>query len=94
MAVECRARSGASDPGSPADSVVWAEVTHRAYEESELNWTYLTFMTLATSLASIAIVLDSPILVIGAMVLGPEFVAIAALALALVRRRYSLFWYG
>lgn len=51
-------------------------------------------MTLATSLASIAIVLDSPILVIGAMVLGPEFVAIAALALALVRRRYSLFWYG
>ncbi len=29
-------------------------------------------MTLATALASIAIVLDSQILVIGAMVLGPE----------------------
>lgn len=77
-------------PGSSADSVVWAEVTQRAYEESELNWTYLTFMTLATVLASIAIILDSQILVIGAMVLGPEFVAIAALGLALVRRRLSL----
>jgi uncharacterized hydrophobic protein (TIGR00271 family) len=78
-------------PGSSADSVVWADVTQRAYEESELNWTYLAFMTLATMLASIAVVVDSQILVIGAMVLGPEFVAIAALGLALVRRRRELF---
>ena len=77
-------------PGSSADAVVWAEVTQRAYEESELNWTYVSFMTLATLLASIAIVLDSQILVIGAMVLGPEFVAVAALGLAAVRRRWTL----
>jgi uncharacterized hydrophobic protein (TIGR00271 family) len=79
-------------PGAGADAVVWADVTQRAYEESELNWTYLAFMTLATLLASIAIVVDSQVLVIGAMVLGPEFVAIAALGLALVRSRASLFW--
>jgi uncharacterized hydrophobic protein (TIGR00271 family) len=79
-------------PGSGADSVVWAEVAHRAYEDSELNWTYLSFMTLATLIAGIAIVVDSQILVIGAMVLGPEFGAIAALGLALVRRRPSLLW--
>jgi len=78
-------------PGSSADAVVWAEVTQRAYEESELNWTYLSFMTLATLLASIAVILDSQILVIGAMVLGPEFVAIAALGLAAVRGRWHLF---
>ncbi len=77
-------------PGSSADAVVWAEVTQRAYDESELNWGYLSFMTLATLLAGIAIVVDSQILVIGAMVLGPEFVAVAALGLALVRRRPSL----
>ncbi|GAA3541719.1 DUF389 domain-containing protein [Nocardioides daeguensis] len=77
-------------PGSSADSVVWADVTQRAFEESELNWTFLTFMSLATIIASIAIVLDSQILVIGAMVLGPEFVPIAALGLALVRRRPTL----
>ena len=77
-------------PGSSADAVVWAEVTQKAYEESELNWTYLSFMTMATLIAGIAIVLDSQILVIGAMVLGPEFVAVAALGLGLVRGRYSL----
>lgn len=77
-------------PGSSADSVVWADVTQRAYEESELNWTYMSFMSLATLIAAIAIVLDSQILVIGAMVLGPEFGAVAALGIALVRRRYSL----
>jgi uncharacterized hydrophobic protein (TIGR00271 family) len=78
-------------PGSGADSVVWTEVTQRAYEDSELNWTYASFMTLATLIASIAIVLDSQILVIGAMVLGPEFGAVAALGVALVRRRFGLF---
>jgi uncharacterized hydrophobic protein (TIGR00271 family) len=78
-------------PGSSADSVVWADVTQRAYEESELNWTYVSFMVLATLIAAIAIVLDSQILVIGAMVLGPEFGAIAALGVALVRRRLALF---
>jgi uncharacterized hydrophobic protein (TIGR00271 family) len=77
-------------PGSSADSVVWAEVTHRAYQDTELNWTFLSFMTLATWIAGIAIVLDSQILVIGAMVLGPEFGAVAALGVALVRRRYGL----
>ena len=77
-------------PGSSADSVVWSEVTQRAYDDSELNWTYVSFMTMATLLAGIAIVLDSQVLVIGAMVLGPEFGVIAALGVALVRRRYSL----
>jgi uncharacterized hydrophobic protein (TIGR00271 family) len=47
-------------------------------------------MVLATLIAGIAIVLDSQILVIGAMVLGPEFGAIAALGVALVRRRFGL----
>ncbi|WP_421733182.1 DUF389 domain-containing protein [Cellulomonas sp.] len=77
-------------PGSSADAVVWIDVTRRAYAESELNWTYLSFMSLATLIAAIAIVLDSQILVIGAMVLGPEFVPIAALGIALVRRRSHL----
>ena len=80
-------------PGSSADSVIWADVTQRAYEESELNWTYMSFMTLATMLASIAIIVDSQILVIGAMVLGPEFVAMT-LGLALVRRRPALGFYA
>jgi len=77
-------------PGRGADAVVWAQVTQQSYEDSELNWTYLSFMSLATLIATIAIILDSQILVIGAMVLGPEFGAVAAMGVALVRRRYSL----
>jgi hypothetical protein len=42
-------------PGSSADAVVWAEVAQRSYEETELNWTYLSSMTLATIIAAIAV---------------------------------------
>ncbi|HET9647754.1 MAG TPA: DUF389 domain-containing protein [Microlunatus sp.] len=79
-----------ADPGSAADAMNWPEVTQRAYEDSELNWTYLSFMIMATVIAAIGIVLDSQILTIGSMVLGPEFGAIAALGLAIVRRRTAL----
>lgn len=77
-------------PGSGADTVVWAEVTQQAYEDSEANWTFMSLMSLAVLIAGVAIVMDSQILVIGAMVIGPEFGAIAALGVALVRRRYQL----
>lgn len=77
-------------PGASADSVVWPQVVLRAYDDTELTWTFLSFMTLATLLASVAIIVDSPVIVIGAMVLGPEFGAVAALGVALVRRRWRL----
>ena len=70
--------------------MVWTQVGNRAYADSELNWTYLSFMVLATLIAGVAIVVDSSILVIGAMVLGPEFGPIAAIGVALVRRRTQL----
>jgi uncharacterized hydrophobic protein (TIGR00271 family) len=77
-------------PGSGADAVIWADVTQRAYEDSELNWTYASFLVMATLLAAIAIITDSTVLVIGAMVLGPEFGTVAALGVAIVRRRPGL----
>jgi uncharacterized hydrophobic protein (TIGR00271 family) len=77
-------------PGFSSDAVVWPEVTQQAYEDSELSWTYASFIALATLIASVAIVTDSQVLMIGAMVLGPEFGAVAAVGLALVRRRHHL----
>lgn len=77
-------------PGQSADAVVWATSVQEAYEDSTVSWSYLSFITLATLLASIGIVLDSQILLIAAMVLGPEFGAVVALGLSLVRRRYAL----
>lgn len=77
-------------PGSSADSVVRADVTQQAYEDAEPTCTFMSLINLATIIAAVAIVLDSQILVIGAMVIGPEFGAIAALGVGLVRHRARL----
>ncbi len=59
-------------------------------EESTLNATYLTFLTLACLIAAVGVVTDSPVTVVGAMVVGPEFGPLGALAVAIVRRRGHL----
>jgi uncharacterized hydrophobic protein (TIGR00271 family) len=76
--------------GSPADAVIWEDVVNRTSEESTLSGTFIAFMILAMLIAAVGIFLDSPILVVGAMVVGPEFGPIAATCVALVQRRGSL----
>ncbi|WP_310768137.1 DUF389 domain-containing protein [Mycobacterium sp. Z3061] len=73
--------------GDPADAVVWDELAGRSREESTLNATFLTFLTLACLIAAVGVVTDSPVTVVGAMVVGPEFGPLAALAVSIVRRR-------
>jgi len=77
-------------PGEGVDAVIWEEVVRRVDKDSILSWTYFVFLLLATTLAAIAVVLDSSILVIGAMVVGPEFGPVAAIAVGLVHRRMGL----
>ncbi|MCW2636185.1 MAG: putative integral rane protein [Blastococcus sp.] len=74
-------------PGDGADAVVWEQVVRTTDADSALSVSYLAFLTIATLLAGIAIINDSAILTIGAMVLGPEFVPLAALAVAAVQHR-------
>ena len=74
-------------PGDGADAVVWEQVVRTTDADSALSVSYLAFLTIATMLAAIAIINDSAILTIGAMVLGPEFVPLAALAVAVVQGR-------
>jgi uncharacterized hydrophobic protein (TIGR00271 family) len=76
--------------GDPADAVVWDELATRTREESTLNVTFLTFLCLACLIAAVGVVTDSPVTVVGAMVVGPEFGPLAALAVSLVRRKTSL----
>ncbi len=76
--------------GDPADAVVWDELAARTREESTLNGTFLAFLCLACLIAAVGVVTDSPVTVVGAMVVGPEFGPLAALAVALVRRRMYL----
>jgi uncharacterized hydrophobic protein (TIGR00271 family) len=76
--------------GAVADAVIWEEVTERTSEESSLSGSFLIFMTLAALIASVGIYLDSPILIVGAMVVGPEFGPIAGVCVALVDRQADL----
>jgi uncharacterized hydrophobic protein (TIGR00271 family) len=71
----------------PGDAVVWEEVEAQTSESTDLSVSFLAFMALACMIATVAILLDSPILIIGAMVVGPEFGPIAALSVAIVSRR-------
>jgi uncharacterized hydrophobic protein (TIGR00271 family) len=74
-------------PGEAADALIWDELVTRTGEDATLTWMFVAFMVLATLLAAIGVVTDSPITIVGAMVVGPEFGPLAALAVSLVRRR-------
>jgi uncharacterized hydrophobic protein (TIGR00271 family) len=76
--------------GLPSDAVVWEEVETRTSENVELSASFLAFMTLACLIAAVGIYLDQTILIIGAMVVGPEFGPLAGLAVAAVEKRADL----
>jgi uncharacterized hydrophobic protein (TIGR00271 family) len=77
-------------PGEGADALIWDELAERTGEDSTLTGTFIAFMVLATVLAAIGVVTDSPITIVGAMVVGPEFGPLAGLAVALIRRRTGI----
>lgn len=77
-------------PGDAADAVVWQELLAKTGEESRLTVTFLAFLAIACLLAAVGVITDSPITIVGAMVVGPEFGPLAAVAVGLVRRRWDL----
>lgn len=83
-------RAEVAAPGIPDDGVVWDLVENRVRTESTLSWAFVAFLTLATLIAGAGRLLDQPILIIGAMVVGPEFSAVAAICVGLARPRWSI----
>jgi uncharacterized hydrophobic protein (TIGR00271 family) len=76
--------------GNPADAVVWEEVEGRVAESASLSKSFLILMVLATMIAAIGVITDSIVLVIGAMVVGPEYGPLAGLCVAVVEGRLNL----
>lgn len=87
---EAARRAEQAAVGSPADAVVWETVEYQTSESAELSFSFLAFMALATMIAALGILQDSQILIIGAMVVGPEFGPLAGLCVALVQRQRRL----
>ena len=77
-------------PGLGVDAVVWEQIEQTTGDETRLSAAYLTFLIIATIIAAIGVLLDQPILIVGAMVVGPEFGPLAGLCVGLVRGRLSL----
>jgi uncharacterized hydrophobic protein (TIGR00271 family) len=76
--------------GLPSDAVVWEEVEARTSESTELSLSFVGFMVLAMQIAAVGIVIDQPILIVGAMVVGPEFGPLAGVSVAIVELRARL----
>jgi uncharacterized hydrophobic protein (TIGR00271 family) len=83
-------RAEQAAPGAPEDAIVWEIVLGRAADNTRSSWSFHAFLCLATTIAAVAVVTDSAVLVVGAMVVGPEFGPVSALAIALVLRRFRL----
>jgi uncharacterized hydrophobic protein (TIGR00271 family) len=78
-------RAEQAAPGLPDDGLVWDVVQDRVTRDSELSFAYLAFLVLAVLIAGAGRLLDQPILIVGAMVVGPEFSSLAAICVALTR---------
>jgi uncharacterized hydrophobic protein (TIGR00271 family) len=76
--------------GAPSDAVVWEEVESRTSENTELSANFVAFMVLAMLIAASGIILDQTILIIGAMIVGPEFGPLAGLCVAATQRRVDV----
>src|SRR6185437_3586810 len=78
-------------PGEGADAILWDEIIASTGEDSTLTWTFMAFMVLACLLAAIGVATNSPITIVGAMVVGPEFGPLAGIAVGLrLRRRETI----
>ncbi|MEU7899500.1 DUF389 domain-containing protein [Nonomuraea sp. NPDC049152] len=87
---EAAEQAEAEAPGEGDDAVVWAALAQRVDDDLRLTWAYLVFIAIATQLAGIGVVTNSLVLIVGAMVLGPEFGAIAAACFGLLTLRWHL----
>jgi uncharacterized hydrophobic protein (TIGR00271 family) len=74
------------------DTVVWEEVSARTSDDSVFSVSFGLLMVLAGSIAAIAIVTNNPVLVVGAMIVSPDYGPMAALSVALVNRAWRPAW--
>jgi uncharacterized hydrophobic protein (TIGR00271 family) len=73
--------------GHGADALMWQELEEHAHADAHWNVTYYALMMVAALIAAIAIIVDSPVLVIGAMIVGPEYAPLTAFGVSMFRHK-------
>jgi uncharacterized hydrophobic protein (TIGR00271 family) len=71
------------------DTVVWEEVAARTSDDSVFSLSFGVLMVLAGVIAAIAVITNNPVLIVGAMIVSPDYGPMAALSVALVNRAYG-----
>jgi uncharacterized hydrophobic protein (TIGR00271 family) len=74
------------------DTIVWEEVAARTSDDSTFSVSFGVLMVLAGIIAAIAIVTNNPVLIVGAMIVSPDYGPMAALSVALVNRGWRPAW--
>lgn len=77
-----------SAPGHGTDALVWEVLESDAREDAALTSSLVVLTCVAAMIAGIGILLDSPILIVGAMVVGPEYGPVSAASVWSVRARW------
>lgn len=77
-------------PGNPQDTIIWDEVVNDARRQASPSATFLVFLVLAALIAGVGRVTDQIVLIIGAMVVGPEFGPMASVCVGGVLRRWGI----
>jgi uncharacterized hydrophobic protein (TIGR00271 family) len=73
--------------GHGADAIIWEHAEEDAQNDARFSVTYLVLMALAALIASVGVLVDSAVLIIGAMIVGPEYGPLNAISVAVHRRR-------
>ena len=71
------------------DTIVWEEVSARTSDDSTFSVSFGVLMVLAGIIAAIAVLTNNPVLIVGAMIVSPDYGPMAALSVALVNRAYG-----
>jgi uncharacterized hydrophobic protein (TIGR00271 family) len=73
--------------GRASDVIVWTLLDSRVHQDGVPTIAFFCFMACAAVIATVGIIVDSAVLIVGAMVVGPEYGPLAALAVAIFRGR-------
>jgi uncharacterized hydrophobic protein (TIGR00271 family) len=74
------------------DTIVWEEVAARTSDDSTFSVTFGLLMVLAGIIAAIAVVTNNAVLIVGAMIVSPDYGPMAALSVALMSRASRQAW--
>lgn len=77
-------------PGDPNDTVIWDEVAAKLTQSVGVTLPFLAYFVVAAVIAAVGVLTDSPILIVGAMVVGPEYGSLASVAFGFHRRDLGL----